>query len=398
MDRPESPGRVATTTSTTRSTHPARSSSTRRRTPASGPRAAAATTAVALGLALTGAPAAIAAEPPDVTAADPPEVTVVADGLVGPLSLDATPRGDVVVAQSFAGLLTRLDRTGGRTDLVALPGEEVAGVSAPSAAGVLYTHSLGEGPDAVANLERVDRRGRVEVVADLAAHEQAANPDGGTLYGLRDTAQTCLDQLPEGFPGRYTGEVYSHPYATARMRGGRTAVADAGGNALLSVDVRGRVDVVAALPAQPAVLTADVAAQNGLPDCVVGQTYWFEPVPTDVETGPDGALYASLLPGGPEDPSLGARGSVVRVDPRTGAVTTVLDGLLAATGVAVGDDGTVYATELFGGRVVALAPGADAPITVLEAELPAAVEVTGGDLWVTTQALGPTGQVLRVEL
>lgn len=386
MDRPVSPGHAATTTSTTRSPHPATSSPTRRRTLASGPLAAAAATA----LLLAGAPSA--------GASDSPSSTVVADGLVGPLSLDVDPRGDVLVAQSFAGVLTRVDRRGGRTDLVTLPGEEVAGVSAPSASGVLYTHSLGEGPDAVARLERVDRRGRVEVVADLAAHERAANPDGGTVYGLREATQECVDQVPAAVRGRYTGEVYSHPYATARMRGGRTAVADAGGNALLSVDVRGRVDVIAVLPAQPTVLPPELIEAEGLPSCMAGQTYWWEPVPTDVEQGPDGALYASLLPGGPEDPSLGARGSVVRVDPRTGSVTTVLDGLLGATGVAVDDDGTVYATELFGGRVVALAPGEEEPTTVLEADFPAAVEVADGDLWVTTQVAGDTGQVVRVDL
>ncbi|MEJ5943821.1 ScyD/ScyE family protein [Pseudokineococcus basanitobsidens] len=325
------------------------------------------------------------------------EPVVVAEDLVGPLSLEVSRRGDVVVAQSFAGLLTTVDRTGRRTDLPLHPGEEAAGLST-TGAGVLLTHSAGEGPDAVALLERRDRRGRVDVVADLAAHERATNVDGGTTYGLRDTSRSCLDQLPDGFPGRYTGEVYSHPYATAPLGGGRTVVADAGGNALLAVDARGRVRTLAVLPAQPAVLTADLVAENGLPACTVGQTYWFEPVPTDVEVGPGSDLYVSLLPGGPEDPSLGARGSVVRVDPRTGAVRTVLDGLLGATGVAVGDDGTVYAAELFGGRVVALDAGAHERRTVLEADLPAAVEVSGGRLYVTTQVLGPQGQVVRVDL
>ena len=32
------------------------------------------------------------------------------------------------------------------------------------------------------------------------------------------------------------------------------------------------------------------AAAFGLPDCVVGVTYAFESVPTDVEVGPDGQL------------------------------------------------------------------------------------------------------------
>lgn len=386
MDEPVSSRRVATTTSSTRRPTASPPTATRHRSLAGGALAATATAALALG----GAPAA--------TADGSPPTTVVAEGLSGPLSLDVTPRGDVVVAQSLAGVLTRVDRRGGRTDLVELPGKEVAGVSAASAAGVLYTHSLGQGPDAIALLERVDRRGRTEVVADLGAYERATNPDGNTVYGLRDTSQDCLDQIAPELGARSTGEVYSHPYATADARAGRTVVADAGANALLTVDARGRVSTLAVLPAQPYVVTAGAAAGFGLPDCAVGETWWFEAVPTDVEVGPDGDVYASLLPGGPEDPSLGARGSVVRVDARTGAVETVLAGLLTATGVAVDDDGTVYATELFGGRVVAMDPGATSPRTVLEAELPAAVEVAGDHLYVTTQVFGPEGQVVRLPL
>lgn len=340
---------------------------------------------------------ALAGAPGTASAAAAPDVHVVADGLAGPLALAVQGNGDVVVAQSFAGVLTRVTADGTRTDLVSLPGEELAGVSAASRAGAVYTHSLGEGPDAVARVERVDRRGRVEVLADLGAHERTANPDGTTTYGLRDLATSCAEQLPEGFPASYTGEVYSHPYATATARSGRTVVADAGGNALLEVDARGGVRTLAALPAQPATVTAEVAAAQGLPDCVVGARYWFEPVPTDVEVGPRGEYYVSLLPGGPEDPSLGSRGSVVRVDPG-GRVTTVLTGLLGAAGVAVDGRGRVYATELFGGRVVRAVPGSTTGEVVVELPLPSDVDASRGDLWVTTGVLGESGQVVRLDL
>ncbi len=56
-------------------------------------------------------------------------------------------------------------------------------------------------------------------------------------------------------------------------------------------------------------VTKESAAALELPDCVVGVTYAFEPVPTDVEVGKDGYLYVTTLPGGPESPALGARGS-----------------------------------------------------------------------------------------
>ena len=70
----------------------------------------------------------------------------------------------------------------------------------------------------------------------------------------------------------------------------------------------------------PTTITREAARQFGLPTCTIGKTYAFEAVPTDVELGPDGMLYVSVLPGGPEDPSLGARGAIYRVSPATGAV------------------------------------------------------------------------------
>ena len=63
-------------------------------------------------------------------------------------------------------------------------------------------------------------------------------------------------------------------------------VADAGANALLRVRNEGQHPArCAVLPPQPATITAEAAAALGLPDCVVGVTYAFEPVPTDVEVG-----------------------------------------------------------------------------------------------------------------
>ena len=64
-------------------------------------------------------------------------------------------------------------------------------------------------------------------------------------------------------------------------------------------------------------MTKALAGQFGMPGCVVGHKFWFEPVPTDVEVH-GGMLYVTTLPGGPEDPSLGARGRVYTVDPDTG--------------------------------------------------------------------------------
>ena len=96
--------------------------------------------------------------------------------------------------------------------------------------------------------------------------------------------------------------------------------------------------------------TAETAAAFGFPACSAGYGYSFEPVPTDIEVGTGGWLYVTSLPGGPEDPSLGARGSVLKIHPGTGEVRTVAKGLISATGLAVDRfTGTIAVTELFGG-------------------------------------------------
>ena len=125
------------------------------------------------------------------------------------------------------------------------------------------------------------------------------------------------------------------------------------------------------LPPQPTEVTAEGAGALGLPDCTIGSTFAFEPVPTDVEVAKGGKLIVSLLPGGPEDPSLGARGAVYQVKAGSGGhhhhgygrhgnhgsrgkVKLLAGGFLGATNVAIGDRGEIYVAELFGGKVSVL--------------------------------------------
>ncbi len=99
-------------------------------------------------------------------------------------------------------------------------------------------------------------------------------------------------------------------------------VADAGGNDLLKVNRHGKVSTIAVLPAQPLRSPPRLRQHSDCPTALVGLTYKFEAVPTDVEVGRDGYLYVTTLAGGPESPVLGARSSVYRVNPRNGQVNS----------------------------------------------------------------------------
>ena len=310
------------------------------------------------------------------------------DGLVGPLAIDIDPRGTTLVAETFRGAVSHVSISGEVSEVVL--GEPVVAAAHGVAGTIVYTISGDQG----SLLKRQTRSGRQDVLADLLGYEQQANPDQVNTYGLVEASQECVtawetlrqntppDAPPEAQlpPAAYTGAdiAESNPYAIAVTATG-TYVADAAANAILRVDRRGRVSTVAVLPPQPATPPAGFFTESlGLPECE-GQTYVFEPVPTDVEVR-GRTLVVSTLPGGPEDPSLGARGSVYTVDRFTGRTSLLGGGLLGATDVAVSPRGTVYATELFANRVSRVTPSG--PVTIAELPAPAALEWTRGRLLV----------------
>ena len=206
--------------------------------------------------------------------------------------------------------------------------------------------------------------------------------------GLTDlTGCNPADLPPEA---RYSGIIDSHPYSVAAWGRSSWVVADAGGNDLVRVDRRGSVRKLAVLPAQPTLITAAAAAAQKLPDCVVGKTYNFEAVPTDVEVGRGGWLYVTTLPGGPEDPSAGARGSVYRVNPWTGRSTLVATGFAGATNLAIGAKGEIYVAEFFGGKISVIKNGRTTPYVSLPGVV--SVESDGRNLWAGTLGSEPTDE------
>jgi len=133
------------------------------------------------------------------------------------------------------------------------------------------------------------------------------------------------------------------------------------------------------LPRQAHTFTQREVDAMDAPDCLVGVNYGWEPVPTDVERDGHGNLWVSLLPGGPEGPSLGARGAVYKITKR-GAVIRMARGYLGASNLAVTPRGKVYVAELFNNRISTVRRGR--LVTVRSIRGPVSVEVTKRNLFV----------------
>ena len=343
--------------------------------------------AMAAAIALTAATPALAAQPDGTP-------STRAEGLISPLGLAIDASGRAYVSQNFIGVLSLVDKKGQSTPLVATQGDEV---SAPAVDGATVYYVITNGDHTSAWLMSMTD-GVETPVADIAGYEAAMNPDSVNTYGFSDLSADCEEEFvpfppfpPLGMPN-YQGIVDTHAYG-ATVAGGDVYIADAGANAVLKVDAEGVISTVAVLPpAAPITVTAENIGEAPWPACVYGHDYRAEPVPTDVEMGPDGLLYVTSLPGGSEDPTLGPRGVVYSIDPGTGETNLVATGFGGATGIAVASNGTLYVAELFGGpvgagQVAVVAPGASSATSVIELSMPSAVSVRAETLYVTTDSL-----------
>jgi hypothetical protein len=330
-------------------------------------------------------------------------VEPVAGGLAGPLGLAVGTEGTLYVAEALAGQLTALDKDGSRTVLYQnTEGAFVTGVDATGRGNVAFTISLppefdGGLPDDTA-LMTVQPNGKVRQVASLLEHEVRNNPDAQVEYGPVGVDEECLAELPEEFRPR-TGVVESNPYAVKIIPGGYL-VADAAANTIVHVGRNGRMSTVAVLPPVPQTVTQDLVDELAadpeypliLPDCIIGSTFLGEPVPTDIEVGPDGNYYVTGLPGFPE--AEGA-GKVWRVDPHSGQVTEVASGFFGAVDLAVAPDGTIYVAEFFAGRISSVSGGAVA--TLVELPQASTVEIDrDGSILATQGVFGPPGSLVRI--
>ncbi len=341
------------------------------------------------GAALTGASAA----PTDHKAK--PTVAVVAKKLVGPLSVAQAPDGTRYWTDAFVGILYKQAPDGTVSVVYKSKNHGSDGVSADGGALRFVTGSNDNKSGGVFTL---DGAGAPVQLGDTYAYEKAANPDGKFKYGFLKTPKSCVAQLPP-IVRPYSGVKETHSYAVATANN-VTYVADAGANAILALNAQGQFSTVAALKPVKVKVTKSAALANDLPNCAIGKKIALEAVPTDIEYGPDGQLYVTSLPGGPEDGSLGLNGRVLKIDPTTGHVSTITGGLLSPTGVAVASNGDIYVAQLFRGVISKIKAGKHKARTYLRVPFPAAVEVTPTGLLATINALPmgpkPKGQVVTI--
>jgi hypothetical protein len=317
-----------------------------------------------------------------------PEPVVKSSALAAPFNLSVTG-GRVLVADGALNLVGKLKKDGTIKTIAAdQPGTSGVATSGKRLAFTTTVSDPETFENTAAGLNIWGPHGK-RVFADSFAYETKKNPDKVNTYGVvgypEGADKACIDGVFGGLTGgaaTYTGQVDSHAYSVTAFRRG-WVLADAGANALFRIDNRGHIRTLAVLPPQPLKVTAEAAKSLELPDCVVGVTYAFEPVPTDVEVGHDGYLYVTTLPGGPESPALGARGKVWKVNPWTGKVRPIAKGFVGATNLALGSKGQIYVAELFAGQISVIRHGK----TSVYAALPGVVAVeTGrrGALWAAT--------------
>lgn len=186
-------------------------------------------------------------------------------------------------------------------------------------------------------------------------HVVKLRPSGG-WSPLADAAGFEEENNPAG------GPVDSNPYGILAEPGVHY-VTDAGGNDLLELHADGGLSVVAVLPSTPAPPPFGAS----------------EPVPTEVERGPDGSLYVSTLTG---VPFLAGTAGIYRIG-QGGTPELVAGGFKAITDFAFGPDGSLYVVEydtapiFFGapGRLTRVAPDGSRSVVTADLTRPTGVVI-----------------------
>ena len=119
-------------------------------------------------------------------------------------------------------------------------------------------------------------------------------------------------------------------------------------------------------------------------------------MPTSLALGPHGDVYVGGLVG-----EVPGAGQVVKLDGETGAVKQVWDGFTTVTGVAVGDDCSLYVSQLFAPQANPITPDVNGVLTKVtrdgvhhdvDVPFPAGVAVDhSGNVFVSAWSIAPAG-------
>jgi hypothetical protein len=268
------------------------------------------TSVIALGAAAIAAGALVSG--PAASADPAPALTPIGSGWIAPLHLSFGPGKSLYVADAFGANVQRVRLWNGQQSTVYQGTQPVMGVDVRGNGAIYATLSIGDPSQPLpTSLIQVYQSGKSRQVADLLAFETANNPDG---------------QNPA------TPDSTSNPYSVLALKD-RVIVADAGANDLLVVK-HGKVKALTVFPTFT--VPGCPPNNNGDVSC--------DPVPTDVELGPDGYLYVSGL--GAE-----VEGHIYKVNRWNGTIVRTWGGLPPLTGIAVGKHGEIYASSLFASKV-----------------------------------------------
>jgi glucose/arabinose dehydrogenase len=198
-------------------------------------------------------------------------------------------------------------------------GSEIVGASGIAVSnGMVYVAVGGPGPatgliDPLVNQDSVvaidPATGMMTTVADIGSFERSTNPDPNAID--------------------------SNLYGIAAGPDGTLYVADAGGNAVYTVNAEtGEFSVLAVIPGIP--------APGGPANPARGGAQEIDPVPTGLVVGADGTVYVSLLSGGPFIPGT-AKIQAIAAD---GTVSDAGAGLTMLGDIAMAADGSFYVSQI----------------------------------------------------
>lgn len=206
---------------------------------------------------------------------------------------------------------------------------------------------------------------------------------GGELTELVNTWEVEKASNPDGYI------LESHPYDLAFGPDGRLWIADAGANDLLAVDLASKkIEVVNVFPGVPSPLS-NPARGNAMES---------DPVPTGVAFDKAGNVYVSFLPG---IPFLPGSAKVVKVA-SDGSVTDFATDLTTITDLQSAPDGNLYAVQFAQftqdgplpntGAVIRVRQGDASEVVVSGLSFPTSIGFdAAGDAFVTINGVGAPG-------